>query len=284
MTEPRRAGTVRPYVRFAVGVALLAAAAALLWSRRGDLAAAFEAAQAPRLGDVAGLLACVVANVVLTAAYLRLILSRYGRVGGLEMQAVIAVATLMNYLPMRPGMFGRIAYHRRVNGIPVASTARSIVEAAGLSAAIALFLAAVAAISAAGGWSLWYGVAIPLAPLIAGAWWFRRTRWLPAALLRYLEVLVWALRYHLAFAIIGTPVSPTAALAFACVGVIATMVPVVGNGLGLREWAIGLLAPFLAAAPLEIGVTADLVNRGAELIVIGTLGCAGLWWLSRRTR
>jgi hypothetical protein len=264
-----------------VGFALLAGAGVLLWSRRGDLAAALEAAEAPRVTDVAALLACVVANVVLTAAYLRLILSRYGRVGALEMQAVIAAATLMNYLPMRPGLFGRIAYHRRVNGIPVASTARSIVEAAALSVGIALYLAAVAVVSGRLGWSLWYGVAAPLPVLAVAAWGLRRGGLVPAALLRYLEILVWALRYHLAFTIIGQPVPATAALAFACVSVIATMVPVVGNGLGLREWAVGLLAPFLAGVSLEIGVTADLVNRGAELIVIGALGCAGLAWLSR---
>ncbi|MHC5005132.1 MAG: hypothetical protein ACYTJ0_18655 [Planctomycetota bacterium] len=40
--------------------------------------------------------------------------------------------------------------------------------------------------------------------------------------------------------------------------------------------------PVLGAWSLETGLTADLVNRAAELLVIGPVGGAALLWLGRR--
>ena len=72
------------------------------------------------------------------------------------------------------------------------------------------------------------------------------------------------------------------AIAFACVSVVASMVPLFGNGLGVRQWAIGLLAPVLTTYRLELGVTAELVNLAGELIMLLLLGTAGAAWLARR--
>ena len=60
---------------------------------------------------------------------------------------------------------------------------------------------------------------------------------------------------------------------------IALLVPFVGNGLGVREWAVGLTASRQVAA--AVGLTADLVNRAAELIVAIPLGLAAWVWLTR---
>jgi hypothetical protein len=62
------------------------------------------------------------------------------------------------------------------------------------------------------------------------------------------------------------------------------MVPLVSNGLGLREWAIGLLSPAIASHDMELGLTADLVNRAAELIVVSVAGVPATLWLTRRAR
>jgi hypothetical protein len=98
-------------------------------------------------------------------------------------------------------------------------------------------------------------------------------------------VIVWAVRYHAAFTLIGSPIPPATALAFACISMIASMVPLSSNGLGLREWAIGAAAPMLTAYQLELGLTAELVNRAAELAMVTVVGLAGagyLAWLRHR--
>jgi hypothetical protein len=71
---------------------------------------------------------------------------------------------------------------------------------------------------------------------------------------------------------------------FACISVIATLVPLVSNGLGLREWAVGLLAPALAFHHVDLGITADLVNRAAELLVVVVAGVPATLWLTHRAR
>ncbi len=62
---------------------------------------------------------------------------------------------------------------------------------------------------------------------------------------------------------------------------IATLVPFFSNGLGIREWAIGLAAPLLTAYQLEHGLTAELVNRTGEIAVVLIAGFIGIAWLMR---
>jgi hypothetical protein len=265
-----------------LGVGLVVAALIVVWRQHEAVTLAIAAMRRPAPGLVALLMAGVAGNVLLTGLLFSLLMSRHGRVGVLEMQALIASATLINFLPLRPGLFGRIAYHKAVNRILAVHSAKTIIQAAILSVSIVAYLGLVIAVSGALHVSLVYGVVAPLPVLIVGMATARLRLWMAAALLRYLEVFVWALRYYAAFALIGSPVDPTGALAFACVSMIATMVPLVSNGLGLREWAIGLTAPFLTDYVLELGITAELVNRAAELVMIAVLGLAGIAWLARR--
>ncbi|MHC4784997.1 MAG: hypothetical protein ACYTE6_03445, partial [Planctomycetota bacterium] len=71
---------------------------------------------------------------------------------------------------------------------------------------------------------------------------------------------------------------------FACLSVVPMLVPFVGNGLGLREWAVGLAAPLLTPYVLGLGLAAELLNRAAELVVIVILGLGGIAWLTLRAR
>ena len=99
-------------------------------------------------------------------------------------------------------------------------------------------------------------------------------------------MLVWVARYAVVFAIIGAPLSTIEAVAIAIVSQIALLIPISGNGLGLREWAIGITAGFLPAFAHETatatGLTGDLANRGFEVGVALALGTPALIWLSRR--
>lgn len=266
------------------GLILLAAAVATVAARHETIGAALAAVGHPQPALLALLAGSIVANLVLTGLTFSVLMSRHGKVGLVEMQALIAAASLMNFLPLRPGLLGRIAYHRTVNAIPAVASAKVTLAAIVLTAGVAACLAAALAAAAVSPLSLRVLVIAPI-PALAAATAFRGARvWAAAALLRYLEVMVWALRYYAAFGLIGAPIGAEAALALACVGVIPMLIPLVGNGLGLREWAIGVAAPMLAGYRLELGLAADLVNRAAELVVILAAGSAGFAWLWRENR
>lgn len=231
------------------------------------------------------LLPCaVLTNIALSGVLFRLLLSRFGRVGWMEMQAVIAAATLVNFIPLRPGLPGRLLYHRTVNRIPIMQSGRTVVEAAVISVGVGGYLALAAIGSIRWQVNLWYMAIGPLPVLMLLVALPGARLWMLAILVRYVEVIIWAVRYACAFALIGSPIGAEAALAFACVSILATMVPLFSNGLGLREWAIGLVAPLLTAHTLELGIIAELVNRAVELIIITVAGLCGMAYLAQQSR
>ncbi len=265
-----------------VGAVLLGGAVLVVAQQHEHLRGALAAVGRPALGPTALLLASVAINVAMSGLVFQLLISRYGRVGVLEMQAVIASATLLNFLPLRPGLFGRIAYHHTVNGIAVVDSAKTVVQAIGLSAVVAAYLVATLLITAKLAWSPQAAVILPI-PVLAVAGLLPVARvWAWAGLARYLDVLVWSLRYHAAFMLIGWPIGFSSAVVFACLGLIANLIPLLSNGLGAREWAIGLTAPLLTCYGLGLGLTAELINRAAELLVVVPLGLCGLLFLARR--
>ncbi len=267
-----------------LGIALILSALFVVL-RRGDVITdALAALARPHPIYLALLLAAVITNIILTGLMFSILMSRFGRVGLIEMQAVIASATLINFLPLRPGLFGRIAYHKAANDIHPVHSARVIIESAIISAAVVGYIAATLLLSTTSQFSLIAGLVapIPILALLAAARSLRIHA--SATLTRYLELVVWAVRYYTAFRLIGSPIDASGALAFACISVIATMIPLVSNGLGLREWAIGLAAPLLTAYELPLAITAELVNRAAELIVIAILGLIAIAYLAHLRR
>lgn len=272
-----------------VGLVLLAAAIVNVARQHQALTAAREAVTDMPAGalamNVGVLVITVVLNIVLSGALFSLLMSRYGRVGPMEMQALIATATLLNYVPLRPGLFGRLAYHRAYNSVPLTDSVKTVLQAAAISTAVAgcLALAVLGAV--------WWGIDIRLSALApipvivaAGLVWKSHRLWCWAPAIRWLELLVIAARYHAAFALIGSPIDPRGSLAFACISMIAGMVPFLSSGLGVREWAVGLVAPLLTGAQMATGLTADLVNRAVELVVVSICGVAGIVWLMRHRR
>jgi hypothetical protein len=268
----------------AVGLLLLAAAVALLVRERETVAAALHAVGRPPLAPALALVGAIVTSVVLSALLFSILLEPYGHVGRLEMLAVVAAASLLNLLPLRPGFFGRVAYHRAVNRIAVTDVAKATVQAAVIGAACAAWLAASVALVRAASVPLWVPALAPVAPLAAALTVRSMRRGALAMLVRYADALVWAARYWAAFRLLGLAIDVDAALAFSAISAMAGMVPFVSGGLGLREWAIGACATIVTPHALAIGVTADLVNRAAELIVLGALGGAGLAFIARRRR
>ena len=127
-----------PWAGLVVGLALLAAAIVTDAGERGAITEALAAVRHPSLRRVCLLVVAVAANLVLSALMLRVLISRYGRVAAIEMQALVAASALLNFLPLRPGLFGRIAYHRAFNAIPAIATVKTVLQAAGLSVAVAV--------------------------------------------------------------------------------------------------------------------------------------------------
>jgi len=275
------------YVRWIVvigGVILVAAAAATVVARREIFGTALSAIRHPDAWNVAVLLGTVLANVALTGLLFNVLMARHGRVGVLEMQALIAAAALANFLPLRPGLFGRAAYHKAYNDIPISGTIAVSLVAMGLSVTVAAYVALASFAAGHTPIQLWVMVAVPV-PVLAAAASLRRSRSIViAGLFRYVEVLLLAVRYHAAFALIGSPIDYRSALAISCVGLVATLIPLTGNGLGLREWAVGLAAPLVTPWALELGLAADLLNRAAEVLLVLPLGLGAFAWLAWRRR
>ena len=282
-TGPRRTWLRR--LGLLIGAVLLVAAIVFIARQQDVLAGALGAMRQPSLPLLVLLLVCVLGNIALTAFMFSVLMSRYGKVRLIEMQALIAAATLLNFLPLRPGLFGRIAYHKTVNDIPPVDTAKTIGQAIALSVGVAGCLALCLVLAAQFQLTLWIVLALPFALLTLSTLVGSIRVWALAGLIRYVEFFIWAARYYAAFALIDYTISMEAAMAFACISMIATLVPFFSNGLGLREWAIGLAAPLLTVAyQLEHGITAELVNRAGELIVVLIAGLVGLAYLTHLRR
>ncbi len=292
----------RRWITFALGAILLAAAVVAVARAGVSWAGVWSMLRAAPAGVLAVAVGATLLTVVLTAGTFHLLTNRYGRVGAGEMLALIGAAWLLNYLPMSPGMFGRLAYHKSVNRIALADSAKVLLWANLLSlVAVAMTLAVVVAASVffAGdhaGFAL-IG-ALPIGVALLGAWRARAVppppdphlwRTLGALTLRLLEIQTWAARYWACFVIIDRPLAWGACLALAAATTIATILPIAGNGLGVREWAVGLLMPLLpvgiasrAGLLVGDGLTADLVHRAIEVVVAVPIGLLAAVWVKRR--
>lgn len=228
-------------------------------------------------------LVVTVSFVVLTRAY--------GKVTLREMIALVGAAWLLNYLPMRPGLVGRVAYHKKYNDVRVRDSVRVLVIAglATLIAAIHLTLLSLLLRYGSLGWSL--GGSLASVGVIIGGVMLASTRagvqawrlWL-TLVLRYIDILVWAGRYWAAGHVFGLTVDPVACLFLGSLSQVAFLVPFVGNGLGLREWTTGAAAGVVGLASVGVGVQLELVNRAAEVLVAIPIGLVCIVWLARRAR
>lgn len=231
-------------------------------------------------------------NWLLTGAVFFTLTKARARVSWLEMTALVGAGWVLNFFPLSPGLFARVAYQRSRHGLSLRTSTRIIIESIALGCiSVGLVLPALllAVRSSRGPWApgLWASLCVLLAILALGACgrWPGTARELGtmycrALALKAADLLVWTARYALVFHLAGTPISWPAALGVALVAQMAMLVPLIGNGLGIREWAVGLLVGVLPAVSTASGLGADLLNRAGELgaaIPVG-LGCAA--WLA----
>lgn len=283
----------RSLIGFIIGVLLLAAAVWAVVAQGGDAQRAWASVRHAPVWLIGAAVVLPLVNWVIISYSFWLLMRRHGRISPAEMAGLIGVAWLFNYLPLRPGLVGRIAYHRAVNRIAVADSVRVtlINMACGVAAVVSLLAVAVVRRGAEGVWAVGFA-----APAVMGgvayviARWRRPAMaWLPALyVVRCVDLYVWMARYAVVFALVGAPIRPGGAAAVTAVSQVALCIPIVGNGMGLREWAVGLTAGALPpgvvgpeGAAASIGLAADLVNRAAELVVSIPVGLLSSLALAR---
>lgn len=307
---------------YCISLLLLAWAVYLAMGQRASLEHAAQAAQSGRGWLFALLLALPLLNWVFTSAVFWVLMlpprgdadaRSFTPVRFVEMQMLIGSAWLLNYLPLRAGMVGRIAYHARVNHIPVAHSIRAVIGSlAANAAAVALLVLGAWIVLTTTKSSIWVAGALlapslfaALAAISLNALTPRLRVWVPAFLsvhseyawriaaatsLRSLDMLIWLARYMVAFELAGRPLSLGEGVAFTAVSQLAMVVPWGGGGLGLREWGVGVLGPAMPAwarggteaMTQGQGLAGDLLNRAAELAVALPVGVVCTLWATRR--
>jgi hypothetical protein len=227
-------------------------------------------------------------NLVACGGIFHALLAPFGRLGRFEMVQLIATSSVLNYLPLRPGLVGRIAHQNVVNGIPLQRSAVSVVEAGIVCAFSIVWLGASVALAQWSGAETlgWIVAAVP-----SLGWCARRTkspttaqRLLNSLAWRQVDLLAWGTRYWAVFGLLGVSLSPLDCARAVCIGGAANLVPFIGNGLGIREWAIGLGGERMALWSTDVGLAAELLNRATDIAVAVPIGLICGVPIARRLR
>src|SRR5690606_18485027 len=105
-------------------------------------------------GLLAAAILLPVLNWVVVSVSFWVMMGRYGRIGLREMAALIGVAWLLNYLPLRPGLIGRLGYHKAVHGVAIRDSAFvTILGMVATALAVAWLLAMTLVLGGSGGWA-----------------------------------------------------------------------------------------------------------------------------------
>ncbi len=278
----------RRLLGFVIGVALLVGAGVYLLRDPEQFKGFVENIKHAPLWATLVVLVGPMVNWLCVGLCLHALVRRHGIVGRREMLSLVGSAWLLNHLPMRPGLVGRVGYHAKVNSIRVRDSIEasvwSMVHAAianGIALAIVLLLPSDTSVL-----MLIVYLLIPLVVfgvLAAGA--FVKSSSAGYLLLglvfRNADVLVWMVRYAGAFAMLGITISPVQIVLITAASQIAQVIPFTGGGLGFREWGVGLAAGMThtgAAISMRTAIGADVINRIAETVTVIPLGliCSAL--------
>lgn len=284
---PHRRRIVR-IAAFIVALALLVAAVVAILRSAPTIEQVRAAVVHPDPIKVLLCVAALLVNLIACGGIFHALLSPFGRIGRFEMVQLIATSSVLNYLPLRPGLVGRIAHQDVVNGIPLRRSAVSVVEAGIVCAFSIVWLAGAVAVAQWSGMHLlgWIMAAMP-----SLGWCARRSadpttaqRLLNSLAWRQVDLLAWGTRYWAVFGLLGVSLSPLDCARAVCIGGAANLVPFIGNGLGIREWAIGLAGERMALWSTDVGLAAELLNRAADIAVAVPIGIICAVPIARRLR
>ena len=216
----------------------------------------------------------------------------------LDWVAMLPASGLLNYLPMRVGLIGRVAYMKKMYGIGYRANVLVMLALAAASGGVYLLAGGLTVVL--GDFSpLWW--ALLAAGLIGGAivgwplaaWGIGlekgfKPRGLPAWItaiyvLRFADLLCVAARLLIAAQIVGRPMDYALALKMAVVCNLAMLLSPVPGGIGIRETLGGMLIQWqggaAGAVTLSEAMAMLLVDRATEVIVTGVSGLAGLGYM-----
>ena len=272
----------------------------MVMGQREALGAAIDGVKGARPGQVVALLVLPLVSTVLTTAAYWQVSRRHGRVGFGEMFALIGSAWVLNLLPLKPGLIGRVGYHARYNDIDLKSSIKIILEISGAGLAGVALLAYPMLRDRVGGiWIDALAAPVWIVAICGGVWGLARPQnviasFLAATLFRMLDAFVWTLRYGIILGLLGLPPDMGTAFVIAAAAQAAMYVPLVGNGLGVREWVVGAVASVVGNGPgltkdiftrsMPTGLSIDLMNRAAEMLVLVPLGLVCCGWVAHRVR
>ncbi|MBY0114268.1 MAG: hypothetical protein K2Y21_15760 [Phycisphaerales bacterium] len=291
----------RSVVAWSLGLMLLAAAIVAVVRQSDAVTAAWRALDHQRWAVVPLVFLPVVCLSLASLSFL-VLTRRFGHVGVREMFALLGAAWLLNYLPLKPGVAGRVAYHAAVNGISFKHCIVVVVQTVvvgvscfaaqfGLALGLATLWPSSSELSRAG---------VLVSPMIVAAAgvlalrgstrWPHAWRYAASFIFRYLDSLVWGVRYALVLHLAGGTPSVAGCAAIASVSQSSALVPIGGNAIGLREWAVGLTTDALGEEFLRGGMTlaqglsAELLNRAGEIAASIPVGVACVLWVARRLK
>lgn len=230
-----------------------------------------------------------------------------------EMGALIAATSLLNYLPMRAGLIGRAAYLKQQHELPYRLSVVMMLFVGGSTAVVYLWLVGVTAalrewsLGEPMG-TLWWSLVVGGYAAMAMAGWvvvkYGRS-YLPKFVLRYFDdaelAIAWfgrvgfvvgsvsifvvlalravdvgftALRLSVMMTVLGEPIGVDTAILLATMGMLATLLTPLPNGIGLREVLYGGISenPVLG-----------LLDRAVEALVFVVVGVVGLVYVHQRT-
>ena len=142
-TKSARSRTTHRLVGFVVGVLLIGAAVVALTRKPEDLQTAWDSARLAPWWLLALTVLLPLANAFVVALSFWTLMRRFGRVPFADMFALICTAWLLNYLPMRPGLIGRLAFHKLVHKVSLKSSVAVSVALALMSGLAAAHMLAI---------------------------------------------------------------------------------------------------------------------------------------------
>ncbi|MGI9013604.1 MAG: hypothetical protein ACR2GY_05060, partial [Phycisphaerales bacterium] len=287
--RPRRpARLLLQMLVYLLGVAIL-----IWYARSAFRSDEFDAWAVLRDADwrlVLGMLAFSLGSLFLNGMTFWLVARPLKDVGFWNMQFLNAVGNALNYLPLRPGLIARLAYHMRVDRLSLleigawfASVAAIMLMVVGVlvSATLlhgefdAIWIAMVLVGCVAGGLLLRLLAHLPLLERFGRAsphmLKHHAVVW-PAIVLRLLDVVMHTGRLACAMAIVGVELySPTYVVLVAMVALMAGLLPV---RIGFREVLLGMAATAAAGATVDEALFAllALVESAGEALLYIPLG------------
>ena len=207
-------------------------------------------------------------------------------VGFWTMQQLIALGTVLNYIPVvRLGMWSRALYLRMYHRLPIASSllATLVVLAVSVVSYVVIVLPlafgssphllGIAALSLL---LLSLVTAPGMKMLLRFAAKFRAVHHAPPSRLtlawtyvpiNLADLLNNSLRLYLAFYVLGQPIPFTTIIIATCASLIVRIAGLTPNGLGLSEWVVAGLATAISPVSAATGAAAALIDRASDVLV-----------------